>query len=101
VKNNPCSTLERTSVPPDEIGYVFDAICASAVMEVICSAPSSEIAEARARARRSGVAFLTVPHPELLLSCGRTEPSRQLHFRAVSVDEFVKFVHSFVKPPKS
>lgn len=91
--------LERIRLDDNENEYFFDAICASAVIEVVCSAYSPDVAAGRSRAYSKGLRFLSVPEPERLRTSGLGEPSPRLCFRSVSPSEFVRYVHSFAKPP--
>ena len=92
----PLKTLRLTT---EQAEYLFDAICSSAVIEIICSQTIPQISESLTRAKRRGIRFHTIVAPRALRDAGLNEATAELRFRTVPVPEYVSFVHSFVKPP--
>src|SRR5438876_12154940 len=63
-KNAPRQPVRGLNLTPDEAQYRFDAICASAVAEIICSRRMPNILESVNRARSSGISFHKIVSPK-------------------------------------
>ena len=97
-KNSSQPFVRGPTLTQDEAEYRFDAICASAVAEIICSRRIPNISASINRAKSKGITFHKIVNPQAITSAGLTNAD-DLHFRIVPVDEYVKFVHSFMLPP--
>lgn len=97
-KNAPHQMLKRLVLTEAEAQECFDIICSSAVTEVICSRRVRNISESFSRARKNGVEFLQVASPRDITTAGLKKAPKDLYFHVVSMEQFVGFVHSFVKP---
>lgn len=100
-KNSARQALKGLSLTHDEAEYCFDAVCSSAVNEIVCSQEMPNIAESFARAKAKGISFLTIVSPREITSAGLRDSPGEIHFRVVSMADFVKFIHSFVKPSET
>jgi hypothetical protein len=100
-KNRPRQPLKALSLTQDEAEYCFDAICSSAVTEIVCSRKIPNIADSFARAKAKGIKFLQIVSPREVTAAGLRDSPAEIHFRVVPTKAFVKFVHSFVKPGES
>jgi hypothetical protein len=100
-KNAARQPLKGLSLTHNEAEYCFDVLCASAVNEIVCSRQMPNIAEGFDRAKAKGIRFLEIVNPGEVTSAGLRDSPTEIHFRIVSMTEFVAFVHSFVKPPEN
>lgn len=98
-KNATRRPLKTLALTTEQAEYLFDAICSSAVIEIICSRKIPQISECLARAKRRGIRFHTIVAPKALRETGLQYTDNELRFRTVSLPEYVSFIHSFVKPP--
>jgi hypothetical protein len=98
-KNSPQPLVRGLTLTQDEAEYRFDTICASAVAEIICSRRIPNISTSISRAKAKGVTFHKLVNPQAITSAGLKNADADFHFRIVPVDEYVKFIHSFVLPP--
>jgi hypothetical protein len=98
-KNAPRRPLKKLCLTGEQAEYPFDAICSSAVIEIICSRKIPGISASLARAKRRGIRFHTIVAPKALRAVGLQATAHELRFRTVPVPEYVNFIHSFVKPP--
>ncbi len=97
-KNSARQPLKGLALTHDEAEYCFDALCASAVNEIVCSRQMPNIAESFDRAKARGIGFLKIVSPNEVTSAGLRDSPTEIHFRVVSMADFVTFVHSFIKP---
>jgi hypothetical protein len=97
-KNAAKQPLKGLCLTAKEAQHCFDVICASAVSEIVFSRRVADVSDSFDRARAQGVKFLRVVSPREITSAGVRESTNQLNFRVVPIEEFVRFVHSFVKP---
>jgi hypothetical protein len=81
-----------------EAEYWFDAICLSAVNELVSSRVIPDILAVRARAKTKGITFIKIVDPDTVISAGLKNFTANFGFRFVSTEEYVKFVHSFIQP---
>ena len=100
-RNAPNQTLKRLDLTKDEAQECMDIICSAAVAELFCQRRIGDIAETFGRARTAGVEFLQITNPRAVTGAGRETSTAKIHFRVVSMKDFVAFVHSFVKPHRS
>jgi hypothetical protein len=98
-RNSSQPFVRGLTLTQEEAEYRFDAICASAVAEIICSRRIPNISVSISRAKAKGIAFHRIVDPQAITSAGLTNADDHFHFRVVPVDEYVKFVHSFMLPP--
>ena len=97
-RNSANQTVKRLVLTQDEARECMDIISASAVSEIFCQRKIENISESLCRAKAAGIEFLQVSNPREVTSAGLQQSAKELHFRVVSMEEFVAFVHSFVKP---
>lgn len=98
-KNSADTVMRGMDLTSEEADYRFDCICASAITELICSKMLSGLSDARARANANGTRFCKIPDPEGIKASGLADVGEgDFLFRAVSVEEYVKFVHSYTQP---
>jgi hypothetical protein len=98
-RNSSQPFVRGLTLSQDEAEYRFDAICASAVAEIICSRKIPNISASINRANAKGITFHKIVNPQAITSAGLTNADDDLHFRIVPVDQYVRFVHSFMLPP--
>jgi hypothetical protein len=98
-KNSPQPLLKGLTLTQDEAESCFDIICVSTVTEIICSRRIASIPASISRAKNRGVTFNKIVNPGAITSAGLTSVESDFGFRVVPVDEYVKFVHSFMLPP--
>lgn len=98
-KNSSRPVVRGMDLTQDEAVYRFDCICASAITEVICARKLPNVSEARTRAKGDGTRFCKVPDPKRITSSGLADVGYgDFVFRIVSVEEYVKVVHSYMLP---
>jgi len=98
-KNSSRAVVRGMDLTQDEAVYRFDCICASAITEVICARKLSNVSEARTRAKADGTRFCKIPDPKRITSSGLVDVGYgNFVFRIVSVEEYVKVVHSYMLP---
>ena len=98
-KNSSRPVVRGMDLTQDEAEYRFDCICRSAIREIICARKRAGISEARSRAKANGTRFCTIPDPKRITSCGLVDVGYgDFLFRIVSVEEYVKVVHSYILP---
>jgi len=92
-----------TSLTPDSLGVEaelwFEAICLSAVNELVSKDKIPDVLAARSRAKAKGIAFTKITDPDAIISAGQKKFTAQFGLVVVSLEEYVKFVHSFIQPP--
>jgi len=81
-----------------EAEYRLDAICASAVTEIICSSINPNIPVSISRAKGNKISLLKVVDPAAITSAGLAKASNDFIFRVVSVDDYKKYMGSLVQP---
>ncbi len=77
----------------------FEAICLSAVDELASKEIIPDVSAARARAKVKGIAFTKIVNPDAAMKAGRENFTADFGLIAVSPEEYVKFIHSFIQPP--
>ena len=100
-KNSSQSIVKGLNLPADEAEYVFDCICSSAIVEIVCSRINPDVSTGISRAKTKGIRFHKVPNPENIMSAGLKNVSDDFDFRVVSVEEYKTFVHSFMQPAET
>jgi len=100
-RNSPNQTVKRLALTQDEAQECLDIICSAAVAEIFCQRRIGNIAESVSRAKTAGVEFLQITNPRAVTGAGLKTSTAKIHFRVVSMKEFVAFVHSFVKPRRT
>ncbi len=82
-----------------EAEYRFAALCLSAVNEIIFFNRCSNIQARLDHAKTMGITFTKIVNPQAALSAGLKNCDLRYRLQMVSLDEYVRFVHSFVQPP--
>jgi len=98
-KNSSRPVVQGHDLNPIEAEYRLDCICSSAVLEVICPHKNFDIAASRERASAKQIMFTKIVNPEQVLVSGLQKANPAYCLQMVSEDDYVKFVHSFVRPP--
>jgi hypothetical protein len=99
LKKNSTRPISGHTLTPEEAEYRFDVICGSAVKEIIFSRSEPDIEHALKRASTKGICFHKLPNHEVALTSGLKTSSTKYGLQMVTVEEYVKFVQSFVQPP--
>jgi hypothetical protein len=98
-KNSPQPNIAGHRLNKVESEYRFSALCLSAVNEIVFSTRCSDIQARLEHARTMGVSFNKIVNPQVGLSAGLKNCDLKYRLQMVSVEEYVRFVHSFVQPP--
>jgi Protein of unknown function (DUF4238) len=98
-KNVPRRPVRRLRLSAEQMEYPFDAICSSAVLEIVCSQKLAGIPESLVRAKRRGIQFHRIADAQAARSAGLKRSAEEIRFRVVSREEYVRFMHSFIQPP--
>ena len=91
-------SVKGHSLTPVEAEYRLDCICSSALTQIVCSTRTPNITAALARAKAKGINFHEIPNPDLISVAGQKEANTEMRYRLVPTTEYVRFVHSFIKP---
>ncbi|HEX3890765.1 MAG TPA: DUF4238 domain-containing protein [Verrucomicrobiae bacterium] len=83
----------------EEAELWFEAICLSAVTELVSAQKIPDILDARSRAKAKGIAFTKIVNPDMVISAGLKNFTSDFGLVVVPSEEYVKFIHSFVQPP--
>ena len=97
-RNSRNQTLKRLLLTQEEAQECLDIICSASVAELFCQKKIPEIGESLTRGKTAGVEFLQITNPREVIGAGLKISTNKIHFRVVSMSEFVAFVHSFIKP---
>jgi hypothetical protein len=76
-----------------------EAICLSAVTELVSAQKIPDILDARSRAKAKGIAFTKIVNPDMVISAGLENFTSDFGLVVVTPEEYVKFIHSFIQPP--
>jgi len=98
-KNSPQPTIAGHQLSKLEAEYRFAALSLSAVNEIIFSACCSDIQARLQQARTMGISFNKIVDPKVVASAGMKSCDLRYRLQMVTLDEYVRFVHSFVQPP--
>jgi hypothetical protein len=90
--------IKGENLTANEAEYWLDTICLSAVTEMICAHRIHDVPMVRERAKKKGISFLRIVDPDAVISAGLKNFNSNFGLRLVSVEEYVKFVHSFTLP---
>ena len=97
-KNSVKTTIRGFEMTMEEAEYRVDCICLSSVREVICADKNFDIGRSLERAGSNGLEFAKIVNPNLVAAAGVLNVSRHYSFKCVSVDDYRRFVHSFILP---
>jgi hypothetical protein len=100
-RNSPNQTLKKLVLTQEEAQECIDIVCSAAVAEIFCQRKTTDIEESLRRANSGGFKFLQITNPREVTGAGLKVSTDKLNFRVVSMNEFVAFVHSFVKPRRA
>ena len=98
-KNSVRTAIKGLSMTLEEAEYRLDCICFSSIREIICSRENTDVVMSLAQAKTKGLRFNKIINPDLVTASGAKNASRKYSLRAVSQEEYVRFIHSFVMPP--
>ena len=97
-RNSSQPLIKSRNLTADQAEYRLDAICSSAVTEIICSRKDPNIPASINRAKKTnGITFLKIVNPKAITSAGLTNASNELSFRVVSEDDYKKYKDFFVQ----
>ncbi len=97
--NSSETIIKGDTLSVEEAALWFEAICLSAVTELVCKERIPDVPAARSRAKAKGIAFTKIVNPDLGISAGLKNFTSNFGLIVVSSDEYVKFIHSFIQPP--
>lgn len=98
-KNSSRLTIAGHQLSKVEAEYRFAALCLSGVNEIIFSNRHSDIQIRLEHARTMGITFTKIVNLQAVLSAGLKSCDLRYQLQMVSVEEYVRFVHSFIQPP--
>jgi hypothetical protein len=98
-KNSSEPTIAGHQLSKVEAEYRFAALSLSAVNEIIFSERCPDIQARLEHARTMGVTFSRIVNPQAVASAGMKNCDLRYRLQMVPLDEYVRFVHSFVQPP--
>jgi hypothetical protein len=97
--SSPQTTVSGSTLTAERAGKWRDIICLSAIKELISPHKIDDIQEARARAKATGMLTHKIVNLREAMSAGTTDFTSKFGLVLVPVEEYVRFVHSFVQPP--
>ena len=99
-KNSREPLVRSFELPTGEAEYFVETICLSAIEHVIATEKDPKVPEiiARRDLNQNQVFFQRVTNPAQIASSGRIDSDGSLRLKIVPVEEYVKFVHSFMTP---
>jgi hypothetical protein len=97
--NSDQTSIKGQTLRTDEANLWFDVIGLSAVTELVSCQVIPDIAGIRARAKARGMRFQKIVDPDLAIAAGREDFTASFGIKEVSVEEYRKFVTSFIQPP--
>ena len=98
-KNPTSQAVHGHQLTAEEAEYRLEAICASAVTEIICSRRRSEIKECRDRAKSKGITFNRIMNVDEAIAAGSKSATTSYSLRMVPEKEYIAFIHSIIQPP--
>jgi hypothetical protein len=97
--NSSATIVKADTLTFEEAEYWLHVICLSALRELISRRKIPEIEAIRTRAERNGISFAKIENPDRLMRAGLIDFNTPFGLRIVSEAEYVRFVHSFLRPP--
>ncbi len=98
-QNSSKQIVSGHNLTAEEAEYRLDTVCSSAVREIIFSRREPKVQAVLDRAKTKGITFNKVVNPELAISAGLKGSGTNYSLQMVSLEEYVKFVQSFVQAP--
>lgn len=98
-KSSTQTNVNGATLSSEEAELWFEAICLSAVNELVSKDKIPDVLAARSRAKAKGIAFTKITDPDAIISAGQKNFTAQFGLVVVSLEEYVKFIHSFIQPP--
>jgi hypothetical protein len=98
-ESSSATTVKGATMTQVEAEYWQEALCLSAVSELVSTHPIPDILEIRARARAKGIAFTKITDPDAVIHAGQLNYAGNFGLVVVPPEQFVKFIHAFVQPP--
>jgi len=93
------TTVKGATMTKEEAEIWYEALCLSAVTELVSKKAIPDVLEVRARARSKGIAFTKITDPDALIAAGQFNFSGNFGLVVVPPEAYVKFIHSFIQPP--
>ncbi len=90
--------IKGENLATDEAEYWLDTICLSAVTEMVCAHKIPDVPMICERAKKKGISFAKIVDPDAMISSGLKNFKSNFGLRLVSVEDYAKFVHSFILP---
>jgi Protein of unknown function (DUF4238) len=91
-------SINGEDLTADEAEYWLDTICLSALTEMVCAHRIPDVPLIRERAKEKKIRSVKVVDPDAVISACSKNFDGNFGLRLVSVEEHVKFVHSFTQP---
>ncbi len=97
-------TSSKTLIKGDTLSHEeaelwFEAICLSAVNELVSREIITDVESARTRAKEKGIAFTKITNPDAAIKAGMENFTSDFGLVVVSPKVYVNFIHSFIQPP--
>jgi len=93
------TTIKGATMSQAEADIWYEALCQSAVNELVSKRAIPDVQEVRARARSNGIAFTKITDPDSIIAAGQFNFSGNFGLAVVRPEVYVKFIHSFIQPP--
>jgi hypothetical protein len=98
-KNQSKKTIKGITLDAAEAEYRLDCICLSSVREIISSERNVDIQTSLDRAKKRRLSFHRITDLDLITAAGTKVASTSYSLKVVSLEEYRRFVHSFIMPP--
>ena len=92
------TTIKGTIMSQAEAEIWYEALCLSAVNELVSQKPIPDVLEVRDRARSKGIAFTKITDPDAIMAAGQFNFSGNFGLVVVPPEVYVKFIHAFIQP---
>jgi hypothetical protein len=92
------TTVKGATMSQAEAEIWYEALCLSAVNELVSKRAIPDVLEVRARARSNGIAFTKITDPDAIIAAGQFNFSGNFGLAVVPPEVYVKFIHSFLRP---
>jgi hypothetical protein len=91
--------IKSDTLSCEEAELWLEAICLSAVNELVSKEILSDVQAARKRAKDKGIAFTKITNPDAAIRAGMENFTSDFGLIVVTPEVYVQFIHSFIKPP--
>ena len=98
-KSSSKTFIKSDTLSREEAELWLEAICLSAVNELVSKEILSDVQAARKRAKDKGIAFTKITNPDAAIRAGMENFTSDFGLIVVTPEVYVQFIHSFIKPP--